>query len=73
MIYPFDDVMSEDKNNEIYNFLLNETQYSYGERDRPHHTPVGMVVAHASAADIHHIQLLLITLALVFYQICHQR
>ena len=44
MIYPFDDVMSEDKNNEIYNFLLNETQYSYGERDRPHHTPVGMVV-----------------------------
>ncbi|MEQ8503780.1 MAG: 2OG-Fe(II) oxygenase [Rhodospirillales bacterium] len=42
MIFPFDDVMSEEKNKELYEFLLRDNTYRYGERDRAHLVPVGL-------------------------------
>lgn len=42
MILPFDDVMSQEKNDELYKFLLVENKFSYGERDRLGLEPVGL-------------------------------
>ena len=44
MIVPFDDVMPEEQNNEIHEFLLRDSHFKYGERDRLDLEPVGMVV-----------------------------